>query len=182
MSCLRRRPPDFAKCCERVSSEIPSREFHDVADVRLAMEGAFETSVSAPSDPMGVPALRLWQQPVGIAAIALVAVALGGLGVWSLVRPGPQPVARFEIPLRGFGASVARSSEPGGTDGSARAPFFSPDGEWLGFWSGGQLRKVAISGGAPKPSNARFQPSTNPVGDAYRAPDFFGQRFGIWRR
>ena len=37
-----------------------------------------------------------------------------------------------------------------GTDG-ARQPFFSPDGEWVGFFAGGELRKVAISGGAPLP-------------------------------
>jgi serine/threonine-protein kinase len=37
----------------------------------------------------------------------------------------------------------------GGAQGSA--PFFSPDGKWLGFWHAptGTLRKVAISGGAP---------------------------------
>jgi serine/threonine-protein kinase len=37
----------------------------------------------------------------------------------------------------------------GGALGSA--PFFSPDGKWLGFWHAptGTLRKVAISGGAP---------------------------------
>ena len=34
-----------------------------------------------------------------------------------------------------------------GTDG-ARNPFFSPDGEWIGFFAGGKLKKVAISGGA----------------------------------
>ena len=37
----------------------------------------------------------------------------------------------------------------GGALGSA--PFFSPDGKWLGFWHTptGTLRKVALSGGAP---------------------------------
>ena len=28
-------------------------------------------------------------------------------------------------------------------------PFFSPDGRWVGFWQGGQLKKVAVTGGAP---------------------------------
>jgi eukaryotic-like serine/threonine-protein kinase len=32
---------------------------------------------------------------------------------------------------------------------SARGPFFSPDGRWIGFWEAGALRKVSISGGAP---------------------------------
>lgn len=35
-----------------------------------------------------------------------------------------------------------------GTDGAAN-PFFSPDGEWLGFFAEGQLKKVAIAGGPP---------------------------------
>src|SRR5262249_25699107 len=28
------------------------------------------------------------------------------------------------------------------------APFFSPDGQWVGFFAGGKLHKVSISGGA----------------------------------
>ena len=31
----------------------------------------------------------------------------------------------------------------------AFTPFLSPDGRWIGFWSGNQLRKVSINGGAP---------------------------------
>ena len=34
-----------------------------------------------------------------------------------------------------------------GTDG-AEGPFFSPDGQWLGFFSGGKLKKIAVAGGA----------------------------------
>ena len=37
-----------------------------------------------------------------------------------------------------------------GTEGG-EAPFFSPDGEWLGFFAGGQLKKVPVSGGVPVP-------------------------------
>jgi serine/threonine-protein kinase len=33
------------------------------------------------------------------------------------------------------------------TDG-ARDPFFSPDGQWVGFFAGGKLKKIAVSGGA----------------------------------
>jgi len=28
-------------------------------------------------------------------------------------------------------------------------PFFSPDGQWIGFWQNGRLKKVAVTGGAP---------------------------------
>ena len=35
-----------------------------------------------------------------------------------------------------------------GTEGASQ-PFFSPDGQWVGFWAGGTLQKVAVRGGAP---------------------------------
>ena len=35
-----------------------------------------------------------------------------------------------------------------GTEG-ATTPFFSPDGQWLGFFADGKLKKVPVSGGAP---------------------------------
>jgi serine/threonine-protein kinase len=34
-----------------------------------------------------------------------------------------------------------------GTEGAVN-PFFSPDGEWLGFFQGGALKKISVSGGA----------------------------------
>jgi Tol biopolymer transport system component len=37
-----------------------------------------------------------------------------------------------------------------GTEGSLN-PFFSPDGQWIGFFSVGKLRKVSVSGGAAIP-------------------------------
>ena len=33
--------------------------------------------------------------------------------------------------------------------GGAVYPFFSPDGKWVAFFAGGQLKKVAVTGGAP---------------------------------
>ncbi|MBI4442775.1 MAG: PD40 domain-containing protein [Acidobacteria bacterium] len=36
-----------------------------------------------------------------------------------------------------------------GTEGIICTPFFSPDGQWLGFYALGKLRKVSIHGGAP---------------------------------
>lgn len=35
---------------------------------------------------------------------------------------------------------------PGTEDASS--PFFSPDGQWIGFFAGGQLKKIAVTGGA----------------------------------
>ncbi len=41
------------------------------------------------------------------------------------------------------------STELAGTD-NVRSVFFSPDGEWIGFVTNGQLKKVAVSGGPPQ--------------------------------
>ena len=35
-----------------------------------------------------------------------------------------------------------------GTEGKS-APFFSPDGEWVGFFADDALKKVAVAGGLP---------------------------------
>ena len=35
-----------------------------------------------------------------------------------------------------------------GTEGAA-LPFFSPDGQWIGFWADATLKKVALAGGEP---------------------------------
>src|SRR5207245_2353084 len=38
----------------------------------------------------------------------------------------------------------------GPVGGTAYAePFFSPDSQWIGFFAGGKLKKVSVSGGAP---------------------------------
>ncbi len=34
-----------------------------------------------------------------------------------------------------------------GTEG-AESPFFSPDGQWIGFFAAGQLKKISVTGGA----------------------------------
>jgi serine/threonine protein kinase len=36
-----------------------------------------------------------------------------------------------------------------GTNEVAAAPFFSPDGQQVGYWSAGQLKKIAVGGGVP---------------------------------
>jgi Tol biopolymer transport system component len=40
-----------------------------------------------------------------------------------------------------------------GTEDVPRKPFFSPDGKWIGYWSGAdrQLKRIAVTGGVPVP-------------------------------
>ena len=109
----------------------------------------------------------------------LLLVAITGLAVWSLTRPGPGVVSRFQIPLsenETFSNNARRrvalspdgrylamavngalslrrldqltATPLAGTE-DARTAFFSPDSQWIGFRSGGRIRKVSVSGGAP---------------------------------
>jgi len=51
--------------------------------------------------------------------------------------------------LRSVGESTAKLVA--GSEGIAQQPFFSPDGQWIGYWSAAknELRKIATAGGAP---------------------------------
>jgi serine/threonine-protein kinase len=70
-----------------------------------------------------------------------------------------------------------------GTEGdgpaAGRGPFFSPDGQWIGFWQQGQLKKVSITGGAPLVLCA----AENPFGARWLTDNtiLYGQAAGIWR-
>ena len=78
----------------------PKRRVHDVADVRLAMEGVFETMVGASPDGTVAPPLEVWQRPVPLFFAGIVLAAISGLAVWTLTRPGlpaPRPPARFTL-------------------------------------------------------------------------------------
>jgi eukaryotic-like serine/threonine-protein kinase len=59
---------------------------------------------------------------------------------------GATTEGRTRLYLRNFDAFEARVID--GTD-DARYPFFSPDGQSLGFFADGKLKRVAITGGAP---------------------------------
>ena len=75
-------------------------------------------------------------------------------------------VANARIYLRALhdaSATPVRGTEVG----SGRGPFFSPDGQWLGFWAGRALEKVAVSGGAP----VTLATMDSPLGASWGADD-----------
>ena len=79
-----------------------------------------------------------------------MAATQGGVGNEELLADmgGPMPMSMTQqIYVRSVGGEAAKPI--GGALGGA--PFFSPDGKWLGFWHAptATLRKVALTGGAP---------------------------------
>ena len=92
-------PPRVRQLIQTCLQKEPKQRVHDIADVRLAMEGAFETSVSGSAEPTGVPQLHLWQRPVTVAVALLASLAVGGVAVWTLTPSEviPADLVRFNV-------------------------------------------------------------------------------------
>ena len=84
----------------RCLEKDPSQRIRDVGDVRLAMAGAFETTVAAQSDANVATPSHFWQRPVSALGILVVAVLVAVFAGWRLSRPDiiPVDVMRFVIP------------------------------------------------------------------------------------
>jgi serine/threonine-protein kinase len=102
----------------------------------------FDIQLPRDAEPVGATGSTIAFSPDG-SQIVYVGKSPSGQQLWSrrLDSPEPNPIA--------------------GTDG-ASLPFFSPDGQWLGFNQGGKLMKVAVAGGP-------VAAITRVVGSAYGA-------------
>ena len=140
--------------------------------------------------------------------VLLAGSFLTGFAVWNSKPDPPKPVIRFPVvlgegrQLTNLGRpSVALPPEgdhlvyvanrqlylrsmdsidavPLRDTEGAVGPFFSPDGEWIGFWAGGQLKKAPISGGSPVP----LCDTSNPLGASWGADAIvFSKGTGIWK-
>jgi Tol biopolymer transport system component len=83
---------------QRCLEKDPRRRLRDIGDVRLGLEGAFDTHEAA-----AVPTLTRqppWRRAVALAAVALAAGAATGVTVWWLARPQSTvtPPIRFGVP------------------------------------------------------------------------------------
>ncbi|TDI35282.1 MAG: hypothetical protein E2P02_28220 [Acidobacteria bacterium] len=197
-------PPAIGRVLKLCLSKDAKRRVHDIADVRLAMDGAFELA-SEESDPVVVSRRGLpW------AAVAVFASLVTGLVVWSLMRSEPPEVTRFAydfpashqlrngrrlITVSPDGRRFVYSTTDGlylrsmdqldarllrGTGYFPRSVVFSPDGRSIAYFQGDQLKRLALSGGAPV---VVCSTTSIPFG-AHWAPDdtiFFSHADGILR-
>ncbi|MBI4265076.1 MAG: PD40 domain-containing protein [Acidobacteria bacterium] len=155
---------------------------------------------AARESPARVP---LWRRAAPMAAAVLVTAAVAGYVGRTLAPEPDRATTRFSVALaRGdqftfTGRHVVAISPAGthlayvangrlylhamdqlgatpirGVEGG-RSPFFSADGQWIGFWQGGQLKKISITGGAPVVLCA----ADSPWGASWGADDviLFGQ-------
>jgi eukaryotic-like serine/threonine-protein kinase len=96
-----------------------------------------------PSQPVSrtVITLPAGQQLAGLDSGPAVALSPDGTLVAYVARQG----GTQRIYLRAMDSLESRPIP--GTEGAVN-PFFSPDGQWLGFFAGQELKKISVSGGA----------------------------------
>ena len=204
-------PPAVRTVLRRCLEKDPGQRIRDIGDVRLAMAGAFESTVAAPAVAGVPPRLRLWQQPVPVLIAVVLAALAAGLSVWGLRPSEPRAVTRiaYDLPpshqLRVTSRRVLAVSPDGrrfvyntadglylrsldafeprllaGTEDTLGLPFFSPDGQAVAFIQGNQIRRLALSSGAPVSVGPAAE---RPFGASW-APDntiLFEQPDGIMR-
>ena len=132
-------PARVSTLLRRCLEKEPKQRVHDIADVRLAMEGAFETTATAPSESNIALGLQVWQRPGAVSLIVLVAVLVTGVSVWNLVPPMTSVPARFPLTIP---SAIEFDAETVAPDG--RAVAFVGRGE-----QGSQVYLRALNCSAP---------------------------------
>ena len=182
--------PSVRVFMRRCLDKDPKQRIPDIAAMRLALEGAFETVVSQVAETVAV-AQPMWRRGLPLVVTAAVVASLVvGLSMWAFLRPVPALPVRLSIVHPGeedvggnqFDANLAISPdgrhvayvahdgsagnsftlnlyvraldqlEPTLLSTSARSPFFSPDGQWVGFVEDNdRLSRVPLTGGPSIP-------------------------------
>jgi len=161
----------FLRCLRKDGRE----RLHDIADARLELEERATTSSPAVSSTL---ASRRRVLALVLTAVMLSSLSMWWMmrheaspsaPVTRFAVAAPEVYsARRSIALSLDGSRLAYTSEAGvqrrlllrrmdesdatpvrGAEGSIEYPFFSPDGEWIGFFADGQIQKIPVDGGTP---------------------------------
>ena len=201
-------PDAIRRLLRRCLQKDPKLRLRDVADARLELDEAIATG--GVRENAIVPARARRISPA-IAASALFLVAAGAaILAWQLKPSEPGPVTRVShvlddvqlflgrplVAIAPDGATIVyagrtnlyrkqlnewEAAAVAGTDGLPTTPFFSPDGQTLGYWDARarELRRVAASGGTAvsiAPASSVYGASWNRDGRI-----LYAQEDGIWR-
>ena len=180
-----------------------------IGDARLALSGAFESVSREAAVPASLPWWRRAMPALVTAAVALaVGGAVGSL--WFAAESGSVSRFTYSVPVDHMfrrpgrpavavspdGSSIAYNTQDGiylrrlddfeaqvvaGTEEDLSSPFYSPDGQSLGYWAATrQIKRISVNGGAPLvvADNAH-----NPYGVswAHDGTIFYAQSEGIFR-
>lgn len=173
---VRKRQPEAPRSLEllvaRCLVKEPGKRWESAHDLAAHLREIREVTSHPESSGADPPPSRRWATLLVV--IAMVAVI--GLTVWLMNRSeSPEPIVRMTITAPELADEVAAS--PGGNMvaysaespdqpyrilvrplerfeatvlDSGHAPFFSPDGKWVGYRDGDTMKKTPVEGGAPE--------------------------------
>ena len=123
-----------------------------IAAAAMTVVAALATSLWAPwraETPVDHPLVRL---DVDLGADVSLPAPSTSLDSVVISRDGTRLVYASGTPTKLFTRRLdqPKANELPGTQG-ANCPFFSPDGQWVGFWASSKLNKIAVEGGAVVP-------------------------------
>ncbi|GMR24358.1 MAG: hypothetical protein BMS9Abin37_2890 [Acidobacteriota bacterium] len=170
-------PTRVRQLLEQCLRKNANRRLQDIGDARVALQDALETPdvpevrTRRPRLAVFVLTALVTGLLVALAVLALTRAGPPPVRSLSILLPDGQHLGidsgfqRPTIAISPGGSTVAYVGQTGatrrlylrgldrveavvvtGSEGAA-VPFFSPDGQWVGFGADGKLRKVALSGG-----------------------------------
>jgi serine/threonine protein kinase/Tol biopolymer transport system component len=172
-------PAPARRLLERCLEKDPKKRLRDIGDMELLLAETPAPVSSATAAPpgrlpwivlaavltvaLGIALWALWrtEKPVERPLVRLD-VDLGadvslpapnGSGSSVAISPdGTRLVYASGTPVKLFTRRLdqSRATELPGTEGAA-VPFFSPDGQWIGFYAGTKMNKISVEGGAVVP-------------------------------
>jgi Tol biopolymer transport system component/tRNA A-37 threonylcarbamoyl transferase component Bud32 len=168
-----RVPAEFRKLLRSCLEKDPKLRLRDIGDAWRLVDGATEAdappgrssraaiAVAAVLAVIAAGALTAWwraprtgDRPLLRLSLDLGANAMGGDNADLAISPDSRRIAFVVRGQDGKPALATRlldqskSTVLAGTEG-AHQPFFSPDGQWIGYFTHGSLNKISIQGGAP---------------------------------
>jgi serine/threonine-protein kinase len=155
----------------------PQERWRDIGDVALQLNRAAETNGGRVEEPLyrAQASRSILRTAIVASSLSLLLAALTAWAVWPrsmellpahlevLLPPDVRPsgialspngtrlafVANGRVYTRALGEWQVRSIP--GTEGATDGGFFSPDGQWIAFFTSSQLRKIPLDGSAAIP-------------------------------
>ena len=165
-------PETLRRLLRRCLRRDQRKRLRDIGDARTELEEVLAGTVEAGATPRTRPDFPWWSTASPGLSMLILGAAVSGVALWSMGESADTRVERFEMTPRRPGA-MGNAPTPDGREvvfvasedtgqlhvrsldqlevrtlsglGSPTHPFFSPDGEWIEYIDGAQLKRVSMA-------------------------------------